>query len=299
MKNQQTRSLLFIGLMVICLANINVAQAQSTGWPQRVLITNDNGINDIRIVELARAFSKVADTYVLAAMEDMSGTGHYFTSLKRGTVTLERRDLGENIHAYAVDGFPADCVILGLTGVMRDNPPDLVISGINGGANLGSSWIGSGTIGAARFAAFAGVPAIAVSGVDDNDIDIVRDAAQWVVALTQTDIVRTMAAPQYLTVSIPDLPPSQIKGIKVTQRADLLEIPVFKKISGTIGDEREEWRLEDMQPREDYAPPADSDLALYDEGYIVVVPMQADEHDMTWMTALQENIEQFPGRPSE
>lgn len=269
-----------------------------TGWPRRVLITNDNGIDDIRIVELARAFAKIADTYVLAAMEDRSGTGHYFTSIERGTVTLERREFGDNIQAYAVDSFPADCVILGVAGLMRENPPDLVISGINGGANLGSDWLASGTVGAARFAAFTGVPAIAVSGVSANNLEGVRAAAQWVVALAQTEIVRTMTVPQFLTVGIPNLPPAEIKGVRVAKRYLKLQvISVFNRV-GETDNVAEKWRMEGIAPYPDYAPLAHSDVALYKAGYIVITPMQADEQEMTWMVELQKMKVPFPGRPS-
>jgi 5'-nucleotidase len=115
-----------------------------------VLITNDNGIEDVKIVELARAFSEIAETYVVAPLEDRSGSTHYLTVTQRGSFRVERRQIGKGIHAYAVDGFPADCVVLALTGIMKDSPPDLVISGINGGPNLGKDWLFSGTIGAAR-----------------------------------------------------------------------------------------------------------------------------------------------------
>ena len=84
----------------------------------------------------------------------------------KGGLEVERREIGEGIEAFAVDGTPGDCVALALTGLMTD-PPDLVISGINGGANVGAEWLFSGTIGAARVASL-GVPAVAVSGLDDD-----------------------------------------------------------------------------------------------------------------------------------
>jgi hypothetical protein len=99
---------------------VSAADREDT-WPRRVLITNDNGIEDTKIIELARAFSRVADTYVVAPKEDCSGSSNYLTVSRRGRVTAASRDMGEGIQAYAVDGFPADCVVLALLGIMRES----------------------------------------------------------------------------------------------------------------------------------------------------------------------------------
>lgn len=294
MKTKRAFVLLILCIVSICSGHSGVAQEHSASWPKRVLITNDNGIDDVDIIELARAFAEVAETYVVAPMEDRSGSTHYFTAMKKGTVAVERRDIGDGIQAYAVDGFPADCVLVALTGIMKENPPDLVISGINGGPNLGIAWIGSGTIGAARMASFAGLPALAVSGMDDNIPEALETAAQWVVRLAQSQVVRELRAPQFLTVSIPRIPASDIQGIRVAKRAELLEIPVFNNIPNANANGREEWRFEGMEEQEEYMLPNDSDVAFYKAGYIVVVPMRADEHDYDLLSELQEHLDAFP-----
>jgi 5'-nucleotidase len=294
MKVTSVISLIVVCIVSVCLTIACAAQGSSDSWPKRVLITNDNGVDDIDIIELARAFAKVAETYVVAPMEDRSGTTHYMTAIKRGMVAVERPDLGDGIQAYAVDGFPADCVLVALTGIMKENPPDLVISGINGGPNLGADWIGSGTIGAARVASFAGFPAIAVSGMDDDIPGALEAATQWVVRLAQSPIVQELRPPQFLTVSIPRIPPSEIKGIRVAKRADLLEIPVFNKVPNEGENEYEEWNFEGFEEREEYVPPNDSDVAVYEAGYIVVVLMRSDEHDYELLPELQDRIGMFP-----
>ncbi len=172
-------------------------------------------------------------------------------------------------------------MILALAGIMKDHPPDLVISGINGGANLGQDWLGSGTIGAARLASFAGVPAIAVSGVSREVPGSVEAAARWVVDFVQTDLVRRLRAPQYLTVSIPRLPANQIKGLRITRRAGLHKRPVLSKAPRKTDDSRDLWRITGTSSQR-IPPTADNDIVLYNQGYIVVVPMLADEHD--WQT---------------
>lgn len=263
-------------------------------WPKRVLITNDNGIRDIKIVELARAFAKIAETYVVAPLKDQSGSTHYLTATRRGSLKVERRQIGEGIKAYAVDGYPADCVLLAIAGIMRDNPPDLVISGINGGPNLGIDWIFSGTIGAARIASFAGFPAIAVSGLDDDMSDAVDATNRWVIRLAQSPLVRELKSQQYLTVSIPRLHPEEIKGVRVAERALLTASPVFEKVSsGDAENDQETWRFVGTQ-KLDYSLPSDSDIALYNEGYIVIVTMVCDEHDYELLSQLKDNIGKIP-----
>jgi 5'-nucleotidase len=263
-------------------------------WPRRVLITNDNGIEDVKIVELARAFSKVAETYVVAPLEDRSGSTHYLTATRKGSLKVKRCHIGEGIQAYAVDGFPADCVVLAITGIMRDYPPDLVISGINGGANLGKDWLFSGTVGAARVASFAGFPAIAVSGLDDDMTDAVDAANRWVVRLAQSPLVRELKEKQYLTVSIPRLSRDKIKGVRVAERAGILERPVFAKAANDdLENGQEVWKIVGIQEL-DYSIPKDSDIALYNEGYIIVVPMVCDEHDNQLLSSLKKDSKSLP-----
>jgi len=263
-------------------------------WPKRVLITNDNGIKDTKIVELARAFAKIAETYVVAPLEDKSGSTHYLTATRRGSLKVERHQIGEGIKAYAVDGYPADCILLAIGGIIKDNPPDLVISGINGGPNLGIDWIFSGTIGAARMASFGGFPAIAVSGLDDDMPDAVEAANRWVVSLAQSPLVRELKAQQYLTVSIPRLHPEEIKGVRVAERARLTASPVFEKVSsGDAENGHETWRFVGAQ-RLDYSLPSDSDIALYNERYIIVVPMVCNEHDYELLSRLKDNLGKLP-----
>ena len=102
-------------------------------WPKRVLITNDDGINDSNMLALARAFSQVCETYVIAPQEDKSGTTHLVSAFRTHFLSVESYDLGSGIRGYGVDGYPGDCVLLALQGILLDNPPDLVIAGINGG----------------------------------------------------------------------------------------------------------------------------------------------------------------------
>ncbi len=240
----------------------------------RVLITNDNGIDDPKIVALARAFSERAETWVVAPDRDRSGSGSYLSVIQTGSLAVERRELGDGIEAFAVGGFPADCVLLALTGILGDDLPDLVVSGINGGPNLGSDWMFSGTVGAARVAAFAGIPAVAVSGLDDDLPGAVESAVDWVVRLAESDAVRGLRPGEYLTVSLPRTSPSEILGVRVADRAPPLVAPrLAADESGAT------WRIVGMSET-GLSVPEDSDQAAYDAGFIAVVPMRVDEVDL-------------------
>lgn len=278
--------------LFFCSNNLS-AQKSNDDWPRTVLITNDDGINDVKIIELARAFAKVAETYVVAPLQDCSGSTHYITAFRKHALKVESRTLGKGIHAYGVDGFPGDCVLLALTSLMRNDPPDLVISGINGGPNLGYDWIASGTIGAARIATFWGVPAIAVSGLKDDMQNAIDAASCWVVRLAQSQLVRQLKPKQYLTVSIPRIPPDKIKGVRVAERADILLDFMFSKVQKEAVDSTYEvWALQ-RPKRRDFVP-ENSDATLYNAGYIVVVPMLADEHDYELLSILKDNLNKLP-----
>ncbi|MCP4156186.1 MAG: hypothetical protein GY757_51170 [bacterium] len=290
-----------VGLILIFVFFSSTLGAGKTvteeSWPRRVLITNDNGIEDIKIVELARAFSKVAETYVVAPKTDRSGSGNFISlGSRKPVVTVEKRDLGPGITAYALDGYPADCVYWGFRGLLKDNPPDLLVSGINGGPNLGYQWFNSGTVGAARTAAFTGMPAIAVSGLDKRFPRQVEAAVQWVVRLAGSPVVKNLGNGQYLTVSIPRVPPDKIKGIKIVPRAGLpvSTLPFFTPAEGNE-------KNKDLRPGETWvlnAPAgrliAEKDVAAYGQNYIVVVPMKVMEVDETLMQILRNKKDALP-----
>ena len=259
-------------------------------WPEHVLLTNDNGIEDLALVELARALSRHTQVTVVASTEDRSGTSNLMSAVRSGRFTVERRDLGEGIRAFALDGYPADCVLFALTGPMRETPPDLVLSGINGGANVADEWFGSGTIGAARTAAYIGIPAVAISGVEDDDPVALQAVVEWVVQLARSDAVRRLEPRQYLTVSLPPAPPGEILGVEIVQRAWGLMDGTAQRAEEGDASGKETWELE-LSFHADRAP-AGSDVAALARRRIAVVPMRVDEHDLELLAALRP--EAFP-----
>jgi 5'-nucleotidase len=286
-------------IIIIIVSSLHLALCQnSDGWPNRVLITNDNGIDDIKIIELAKAFSKISETYVIAPNSDRSGSTNYLGAIKNGQVEVNKINISDGIKTYSIDGYPADCVVLALAGIMKDNPPDLVISGINGGPNLGADWLGSGTIGAARIASFAGIPAIAVSGLKSDVPGSIQAVTKWVVRFSQSSIVQNLKPPAYFTISIPRILPSEIKGIKVTDRSGLQEIPILEKIQDTTNDQKEIWHIKSVKTLSN-RPDKNSDIPVYESGYIVIVPMLAHEVDYQSLELLKNKINEIPKWESE
>src|SRR6195952_2037566 len=124
----------------------------------RILLTNDDGINarGLRVLEtIARAFSD--EIWIVAPTEEQSGAGHSLTL----TRPVRLRRLGER--RFCVTGTPTDAVMMAIAHIMKDAPPDLILSGVNRGANLGEDVTYSGTCSAAMEGALAGIPSIALS----------------------------------------------------------------------------------------------------------------------------------------
>ena len=266
------------------------ARMQPSETPARILITNDNGIEDGRLVALAEAFADAgAEVWVAAPAENRSGFTNYAPATGEGVFRVKSVIMGPRIRAYAVDGSPADSVVFAVTGPMRDRPPTLVVSGMNGGANAGESWIGSGTVGAARTAAAIGLRAVAVSGVPSRPVAHHRAAADWVVDLVRAPIVSELQAPDYVTVSFPELPLDQVKGAVLAPRANRFVDAVAEK-DGQSG-EWETWTLKPLGISE--ATPGE-DMEVMSRGFIAVATMRVGDMELSRMAALARRADVLP-----
>ncbi len=174
----------------------------------KILICNDDGYQAPGIQALAEALSTVADILVVAPEHNRSGTSNALT-LDRA-LRLKQAENG----FYYVDGTPTDCVHVALT-VLMDTPPDLVVSGINQGQNMGDDTLYSGTVAAATEAYLFGVPAIAFSQVDKGWHNL-ESAAHF----ARDIVIRGFSAvdsPYLMNVNIPNLPIAEIKGLRLAR----------------------------------------------------------------------------------
>lgn len=174
-----------------------------------ILVSNDDGYRAPGIAVLAEALSAEYEISIVAPERNCSGASNSLT-LERG---LRACQVAEN--AYYVDGTPTDTVHLALTGLLK-NVPDMVVSGINAGANMGDDVLYSGTIAAAMEGRHLGLPAIAVS-IDSYTPQHFEAAATAVVQLLKNLKQTSFAANTILNINVPDIPWSQVRGFKATR----------------------------------------------------------------------------------
>ncbi len=174
-----------------------------------ILVSNDDGYRAPGIAVLADALSVEYDVSVVAPERNCSGASNSLT-LERG---LRVSEVGNNV--FFVDGTPTDTVHLAITGLLKKEP-DMVISGINAGANMGDDVLYSGTVAAAMEGRHLGLPAIAVS-MDSYTPKHYETAATAVTQLLKNLEQTSFAANTILNVNVPDIPWSEIKGFKATR----------------------------------------------------------------------------------
>jgi 5'-nucleotidase len=175
----------------------------------RILISNDDGYFAPGLACLAKHLSAIAEVTVVAPERDRSGASNSLT-LNR-PLSLRRAASG----FHYVDGTPTDCVHMAVTG-MLDVQPDIVVSGINAGANMGDDTIYSGTVAAATEGFLLGVPAIAIS-MSNHDPEHFDTAGRVAVELVQRFMQEAKPHPWLLNVNVPDIPYEQLQGTEVTR----------------------------------------------------------------------------------
>ena len=254
-----------------------------SGRPLRILVSNDDGINALGVKALERiALALSDDVWVVAPEANQSGAAHSLT-LSR---PLRVRRLGDR--RFAVDGTPTDCVLIALQRIIEGPPADLVLSGINHGANLGEDVTYSGTVAAAMEATLFKVPAIALSQVCEDRRNIRWPTAERFAPEVIARLLATPWAPYVLmNVNFPDLDPDRVKGVRVTTQGK-------RKIGDTLlerTDPRGEPYLWIGALREDSRPGEGTDLAAIAAGFVSVTPIHLD---MTHAPSLEELHRRFP-----
>lgn len=175
----------------------------------RILLSNDDGYFSTGLAVLAEAVARVAEIHVVAPERDRSGASNSLTLTR--PLRMHRAPNG----FYFVDGTPTDCVHLAVTGLLAEEP-DIVIAGINHGANLGDDVIYSGTVAAAMEGRFLGLPAIAVSLVGRNARHF-DTAARVVLELLERLKDHALPTDTILNVNVPDLPYAELAGFEATR----------------------------------------------------------------------------------
>jgi len=242
----------------------------------RILLTNDDGVNarGLKVLErIAGAFSD--DVWVVAPTEEQSGAGHSLTL----TVPVRVRKLGER--RYCVTGTPTDAVMMGLAEIMKDSRPDLVLSGVNRGANLGEDVTYSGTVSAAMESALAGIPSIALSqsyarqGMGDTVPFVAAEA--WAERVLRPLLEVPMAPRTLVNVNFPALPADEVRGVKVVRQGlrDYGRLQIDRR-TDPRGYEYYWFALGPMIE----TPGHSTDLEAIADGFVSVTPLHLDmTHD--------------------
>lgn len=229
---------------------------------RRLLLSNDDGVHAPGLLALFEALLPHAKLRVVAPDRDKSGASNSLT-LSR-PLAMASLDNG----FYSVDGTPADCVYLGVNGVW-DEKPDLVISGINHGGNLGDDVLYSGTVAAAMEGRNLGMAAIAMSLVGSRYFDTAgRVAASLVGAADQL----SLPPRSLLNVNVPDLPWEDIQGFRVTRMG--YRGPAARPLE--VLDPRGRKRYWIAAVSENADDGTDTDFAAVEAGFVSITPLQTD-----------------------
>jgi 5'-nucleotidase len=240
----------------------------------RILVTNDDGIHSDGIIQLANALKSVGDVIVVAPAHEMSAASHSLTLTR--PLRIDKLD----DHRYSVDGTPTDCVTLALKKVITDGTPDLVVSGINRGANLGDDTTYSGTVAGALEGTIFGIPSIAMSLMSTTGrrfYDFTY-AAEFAAFAAKKVLEEGLPAGTLLNINVPVGP---IKGAMVTRQGR--KSVATKIIEGLdprnrpyywIGEDESTWNVEDG-----------TDYEAINKGLVSITPLR---NDLTDYRALQE-----------
>jgi len=229
---------------------------------KRILVTNDDGVRSEGLQALAEALRALGEVTVVAPLTEASAIGHALT-LRR---PLRLETIGERI--YAVDGTPTDCVNIGVITVLK-GVPDLVVSGINKGWNLGDDVTYSGTVAGAMEGALLGAPAIAVSLKRNLDGMDFTHAAAAAVALGALALRHRLPPRTFLNVNLPEGRP---KGFRMTRQARRNHVTSVAEKQDPRG--QPYFWIEEGQNH--WEPDSRSDWEAVSQGYISVTPLHPD-----------------------
>src|SRR5436190_7631119 len=243
----------------------------------RILVTNDDGVHSDGIHVLADALKPLGDVIVVAPHVEASAIGHALT-LRRPLRMEELRD-----GVYEVDGTPTDCVNIAITKLYTA-PPDLIVSGINKGYNLGDDVTYSGTVSGALEGALLGVPSIAVSQQRTGGAYDFRHSAEAAATIAALVLRGGLIGPQtFLSLNVPSGTP---KGFRLTVQARRNHVTTVDERVDPRG--RPYYWIEEGE--NEWEPHDRSDFQAVLDGYVSVTPLQPDMTDHAALAVLESVV---------
>ena len=259
-----------VTILLLCFSCAVSAQSY------RILLSNDDGIESPRLHALHAALSQIPDTEVVVSAPNVNQSGASQSST--GSVTVDEYERNGNFFGYAVHGRPADAVRFGIKELGKEQPFDVVVSGINRGANVGDVSHLSGTVGAAMEGLYHGLPAIAVS--EDPESENTEITAKFTADLVQR--YRRLGAPQGTMISI-NVPAGEIRGVAVRPMGDsYLQTESYDAGQSSGGSTEYEVNRIIVQSQD-----STTDTYAYQQGYISVTPLKFDWTDYELLDDVQ------------
>ncbi len=246
----------------------------------KIIVTNDDGIYSPGILELKKAMATLGSVTVVAPDVQKSGVGHSITF----SHPLRVRDVYANgdFIGYGIDGSPADCVKLAVREILKERP-QLLVSGINIGANVGINVLYSGTVAAAIEGALLGIPSVAISLEISESTPDAKEAAETAKDIIAIIMKKELPRGTLLNVNIPNISKDKIKGVKIT-----------KQFSGDFDEHYEKrtdprgiayyWLAGTGWPKVDVIG---TDMHALKDGYISITPLRYDLTDNTFLTEVE------------
>lgn len=238
-----------------------------------ILISNDDGIAADGILALAAEIKKFANIIVIAPHTQQSAVGHSITM--SDPIRARKVYHGKNFFGYAVEGTPADSVKLAVHTLLKNKKIDLLISGINQGANTAINIIYSGTVSAATEGTILGLPSFAISLTSYTEKNF-KPAAKFAAKLAKIIIKKGLPKGVLLNVNVPAIPENKIKGALVTKQGKSSWDDTFEKRLDPAN--REYFWLTGSMYKIDESK--EYDVKAVDEGYISVTPIHYDLTDL-------------------
>jgi 5'-nucleotidase len=255
----------------------------------KLLISNDDGISALGIRTLANCLAQAGhDVTVVCPDRERSATGHGLTLHQPIRAEIVESIFHPAIKAWACDGTPSDCVKLALWALL-ESPPDLVLSGINQGANLGTEILYSGTVSAAMEGMIEGIPSVAFSLTSHTYKDF-QPAAEFAKTLVEQLTLKPIPDLMLLNVNIPAVKAEEIAGVKLTRQGVRRYIDVFDKRIDPRG-KTYYWLtgevLEDVEPPSGLNLPQNVpiDVNVIRDKYISITPLQ---YNLTYANGLDK-----------
>ena len=256
----------------------------------KIFMTNDDGFDSPLLLGLAKALSNKHEITIVAPQNPQSGAGHSLT-MHKPLRMKHYADLSKSTGAviYSCSGKPADCVKLGLEEIM-DSSPDLLVSGINSGGNLGTDVLYSGTVAAALEGAFSGIKSIATS-LDSFKLDNMKSAIRYISEFIEKYPINTIKKNTILNLNVPNVPYEDIRGIRVVDLGMVNYTDVVTKSIDPFG--RDFYWIGGtlLEPAE-----GQKDSNLIKQGYATLTPITFIISDADSFADTQKNIEKIYGK---